>query len=204
MHEQYLDLLTHLKPNGKALKLMKQLIVRVWNDEVKLLHSSRIKAQKRIDELETHKQNAVDKVVNGDISVQEKLALQERADMEIARAKGDIDRLADKMGTKQEAIDYVLSFMGNAPRLWWDASTEMRVKYQAMMFPHGIVYDFKTNIFGTAKISSLYTLAGIKKESNKSSDSLLVTPAGFEPAIFWMRTRYPGPLDEGALLTISV
>lgn len=27
---------------------------------------------------------------------------------------------------------------------------------------------------------------------------LLVTPAGFEPAIFWMRTRRPGPLDDGA------
>ena len=27
---------------------------------------------------------------------------------------------------------------------------------------------------------------------------LLVTPAGVEPAIFWMRTRRPGPLDEGA------
>jgi hypothetical protein len=26
----------------------------------------------------------------------------------------------------------------------------------------------------------------------------LVTPAGFEPAIFWMRTKYPGPLDDGA------
>lgn len=29
-----------------------------------------------------------------------------------------------------------------------------------------------------------------------SSD--VVTPAGFEPAIFWMRTRYPRPLDDGA------
>lgn len=28
----------------------------------------------------------------------------------------------------------------------------------------------------------------------------MVTPAGFEPAIFWMRTRYPEPLDEGAKL----
>lgn len=26
----------------------------------------------------------------------------------------------------------------------------------------------------------------------------MVTPAGIEPAIFWMRTRRPGPLDEGA------
>jgi hypothetical protein len=31
----------------------------------------------------------------------------------------------------------------------------------------------------------------------------VVTPAGFEPAIFWMRTRYPGPLDEGAILPFA-
>ena len=27
-----------------------------------------------------------------------------------------------------------------------------------------------------------------------------VTPAGVEPAIFWMRTKCPGPLDDGAML----
>jgi hypothetical protein len=31
----------------------------------------------------------------------------------------------------------------------------------------------------------------------------MVTPAGFEPAIFWMRTRYPEPLDEGALTEVN-
>jgi hypothetical protein len=32
---------------------------------------------------------------------------------------------------------------------------------------------------------------------------ILVTPAGFEPAIFWMRTRYPGPLDDGATVFLT-
>ncbi len=40
-------------------------------------------------------------------------------------------------------------------------------------------------------VNSLFTLANV-------NNSLLVTPAGFEPAIFWMRTRYPEPLDDGA------
>ena len=31
----------------------------------------------------------------------------------------------------------------------------------------------------------------------------MVTPAGFEPAIFWMRTRYPKPLDDGATVDIT-
>ncbi len=26
----------------------------------------------------------------------------------------------------------------------------------------------------------------------------VVAPAGFEPAISWLRTMYPGPLDDGA------
>ena len=30
----------------------------------------------------------------------------------------------------------------------------------------------------------------------------LVTPAGFEPAIAWMRTKSPGPLDDGATTSI--
>jgi hypothetical protein len=34
--------------------------------------------------------------------------------------------------------------------------------------------------------------------SKLTINSDVVTPAGFEPAIFWMRTRYPRPLDDGA------
>lgn len=29
----------------------------------------------------------------------------------------------------------------------------------------------------------------------------LVIPAGFEPAISWMRTRCPRPLDDGTMIT---
>ena len=37
----------------------------------------------------------------------------------------------------------------------------------------------------------------------KVEKSLMVTPAGFEPAIFWMRTKYPEPLDEGAISIVQ-
>ena|GEM_PF-6147938 len=52
-------------------------------------------------------------------------------------------------------------------------------------------------------ISPLYRHIPNKKDLSVKEKSLLVTPAGFEPAIFWMRTRYPGPLDDGAMVFYS-
>lgn len=44
--------------------------------------------------------------------------------------------------------------------------------------------------------------AEIQKEASIQRASLptistMVVPGGFEPPISWMRTRYPGPLDDG-------
>ncbi len=44
-------------------------------------------------------------------------------------------------------------------------------------------------------VQVLCSLVGIPLSGN---NNVMVTPAGVEPAIFWMRTRRPGPLDEGA------
>ena len=32
----------------------------------------------------------------------------------------------------------------------------------------------------------------------------MVIPAGVEPAIFWMRTRRPRPLDDGTMLIVYI
>lgn|GEM_PF-2487708 len=38
---------------------------------------------------------------------------------------------------------------------------------------------------------------GIKNSPTGISYSFVVIPKGVEPLIFWMRTRRPGPLDDG-------
>jgi site-specific DNA recombinase len=174
LNEQFLDLLTHITPNKLSLRLIKIMIVRVWNDELRSLHVSRKKYQARINELEEHKQKATDKVVTDDITKHEKIEIHLKANKEIEGLKNSIDKLSRQIGTKQEAIDYVLSYMDNAPRIWADATPDMRALYQSMIFPEGIEYDFYKNKFGTPKLSALYTLANIKKDPSKSDESLLV------------------------------
>ena len=180
LNEQFLDLLTHITPNKLSLRLIKVMIVRVWNDELKTLHTDRKKYQSRINEIEEHKQKATDKVVTDDITKQEKIEIHLKADKEIEGLENSVSKLSRQIGTKQEAIDYVLSYMDNAPRIWADATPDMRALYQTMIFPEGIEYNFYTNKFGTPKMSALYTLANIKKDPSKSDESLLVIPTRIE------------------------
>ncbi len=174
LNDQFLDMLTNITPNTLSLRLIKVMIIRVWNDELKTLHQERKKLQNQIDLLEEHKQKATDKVVTDDITKQEKIEIHNKADKEISNLKNAISRLSMQIGTQQEAIDYVLSYMDNAPQLWADASPDMKVTYQSMIFPEGIEYDFSTNKFGTLKMSSLYTLANLKKDPSMKDESLLV------------------------------
>ena len=67
-----------------------------------------------------------------------------------------------------------------------------------MLFPNGLHFDIKDKIFGTDDLSPLFSVINNKKEPDSGSDCEMVTPAGVEPAIFWMRTRRPRPLDDGA------
>lgn len=174
LNEQFLHLLTGITPSKLSLQVMKTMIVRVWNDELKSLHGERKKYQARINDLEEHKLKATDKLVSDDISKGEKIEIHLKADKEISGLNESVTKLSRQIGTQQEAIDYVLSYMDNAPRLWADASPDMRALYQSMIFPEGIEYNFHTNKFGTLKMSALYTLANIKKDPSLADESLLV------------------------------
>lgn len=183
LNDKFATMLQEIKPNKLTQGLIKTMIVRVWNEELRSLHKQSMGFQMRIDELEAHKQKATDKVVTDDITKIEKLTIHAKADKEIIDLKKSIEKLNKQMGTKQEAIDYCLNYMDNASQIWMDSSIEMRVTYQAMIFPEGITYDFKENKFGTTKMSALYTLASIKKDPSKSEESLLVIPRGIEPRL---------------------
>lgn len=78
--------------------------------------------------------------------------------------------------------------MHDAHKLWVDADTDLKGRFQNMVFPEGVYFDSKTLDFGITNISPLYRYVPNKKDLSAKEKSLMVTPAGFEPAIFRMRT----------------
>jgi site-specific DNA recombinase len=180
IHEQFLNELAHLRPSDSTLKLMKAVIVRQWNDDVKSINTKRRNVQLKIDGIEDEKALAVERLITGDITTEEKLVFTNRLNSKAATLQAELARLQQSAKTKEEAIDYAISYMANAPRLWNDSSIEMKSQYQSMIFPEGLPYNLTKSEFGTAKMGALYTLAGIKKDPSEADESLLVTSRRIE------------------------
>lgn len=181
LHEQFLDLLTHVRPNEDKLNFLKAMIVRVWRDEVKTMRLRRTKVRERIDKLGEERIDAAESVVTGEITSEDKTAITNRIKQRVTKLTAEAQKLDRLIGTREEAIDYAITYMGNAPRLWNNASPAMKVQFQHMIFPKGISYNLHTSVFGTAEMSHLFTFAGIKKDPSMKDESLLVTPRGIEP-----------------------
>jgi len=133
-----------------------------------------------VDKLSEEKIDAAEKMVTGELSKTEKIELTNRLKKRIGTAQGDLHKLDNRIGTKEEAIEYAVNYIGNADKLWNNASPEIKQTYQHMIFPEGLPYSLSKKQFRTAKMSALYSFATIKKDPSMSEESLLVIPRRIE------------------------
>lgn len=183
LHALFQQHLEGLTPSKNMLQLMRLVVVRKWNTEMKEVRQARAKLSDQIVELEEQKITAIEKVVSGEITATDKNLLCQKLNDKIARLQRDMSLMDRRLGLKQEAIDYAINYLGSAPRLWADAGIDMKVRYQRMIFPDGLTFDLKNEKFGTAPMSILYRLADNKKDSETGSESSLVVPRGVEPRL---------------------
>jgi hypothetical protein len=113
-------------------------------------------------------------VAKGDLTRSEKDAVVKRIDERLVAVQRELRTFEGAIGTKQDAIQYAVNYIGQAARLWANASPDERLIFQRMVYPDGVPYDFATGQFGTAKMSLLYTVVNTKKDPSESEESHLV------------------------------
>lgn len=180
LHEQFLHLLASLTPDPDVEKFLKEIIVRVWRDETQTLSKKQKKLHKVLEELTAKRNKVVEMLVSGDISLKEKQELVSKINAESEVVQEELSNIGSLSELKTDAIDYAMRFMSNAPRIWSNASIEHQIIYQRLVFPEGLEYELATNKFRTPKLSTLYTLASMKKDPSMTNESLLVIPRRIE------------------------
>ena len=109
----------------------------------------------------------------------------------------------------EKAIEIILSYCLQLAELWRNAEFYKRLKLQNMMFPKGIQYDFKKQVFRTAKTNIFFKVIPLlsgemrhKKSganTNFSNHSALVIVPGFEPGTYSLEGCCSIQLSYGTL-----
>ena len=188
-HNAYYGLLKQIQPAGGLLKGYKEILIRqAARENARLNEQIKVKRDE-LDDTSTTRLAAIEDSVTS--SPERKLELSELLDHLNSKKlvqQDELDKLVDKQTVQEAKVEYAIRHMHNIAKQWLDADYDLRLRFQSMVFPEGTTLDIATMQFGTDKISPLYRYIPNKKDLSESEKSSLVTPAGFEPAIFRMRT----------------
>ena len=98
----------------------------------------------------------------------------------------ELRRLERQQAIRETDIDVALEIMRDVDRQWVLASPGARTRFQSILFPQGLIYDYKNHRFGTGEISVFYRVLPTKKGSPEPEKPFLVAGVGFEPTTFWL------------------
>ena len=165
-HDEFMMLLSSVRPDEAAQRLFKEVTLRRWNVEFKeaVEHNARLNVE--LDACKDRKSRIIDLFIDGKLTENEKTTKLAEVEIEMGRLKlqsVEADRYAHE---KEAIIDGALLFMSDPGAFWNIASVEVRKRVQAAIFPEGIEYDFDKG-FRTAKMSESYLL--IKEIADESA-----------------------------------
>lgn len=172
---QFIEFLQKLSPKAGDARLFKSVVTDAWQKKQNEIGQDIALFDKQIQKAEDEKQKVIDLAKRGVLD-------DETAKDELAKAKEKIALLRIERNEYQidefdleAGLNFCLFFMENVHRLWHEATLAQKIKFQEMVFPKGVTYDYER--FGTTEIASIYEL----KQAISEKKSTMVPPEGLEP-----------------------
>ena len=155
VEKEFVQLLGTIQPTMKHLQLLKETVIDLWEEK-----------RKRIFEMRE----------DGSYSKQDFGERRAEIDNQIAAKRISMNESNIDELDVAAAITYATHFVEKLDRQWVDLKPELKLRFQKLIFPEGILY-FKGQGFQTTRLSLILQL----KETARDEQSLLVTPRGIEP-----------------------
>ena len=142
IEDDFLNLLTMIKPKDESLSLFKEVFLRFYEKRLNELEGDSLRIKAELENLEKEKKRIIEmgkknqlteEEYNEEISqVRDKIAL---ANLNLNESKTDISEV-------ELCLNYGQNFIRTAALVWFDAPPLWKIKYQTMIFPNGVKYAF--------------------------------------------------------------
>lgn len=175
LEEEFYEYLKLIKPRDRFIDLFNETIIKRWEAEEQKLKSDYWEKTNHINELEQEQEWYIKKGRQGIIP--DHLVKKNVDDLEnkITLAKQDVSETHYQEMDVKGLLAYGKQFIQTAEIAWYDAIFEDRLKFQRMIFPEGVIYNFGG--FLNRGLALPFKLID-DFASNLSSD---VNSRGFEP-----------------------
>ncbi len=193
MHEKFTDLLKNYQiQDKKYIAPMKEIMYYTFKAEHEAKIQETAVQQKQILELATKLERLEERYVFEEISQGQYEKFKQKLEAEKYEIEESLYSNGFNLSNLEKAIDLSLKYSLKLPELWDSGDLEVKRSIQKMVFPDGILYDFKNDDYRTTRINSIFSVIPSlsvknkhKKNGNKTENSdysRLVLKAGLEPA----------------------
>lgn len=172
--QQFMEFLTQLAPKKEEMGMFRAAIIDYWQSKHDELNTDIATIDLNIQKVEEEKVRVVDLTKQGvfdaDTAKEELNRIKEKVTLlRLSRNELQIEEF-----DVEASVNYCLYFMVNAYKLWYEVKLTDKIKFQEMIFPEGVLYDY--SVFGTTKTADIYTLKSLIDTQN----STMVPPGRFE------------------------
>lgn len=186
MHEDFEDMLQRIKPDQRVIRLYKEVLVTEAANQLGTLNTKISKLRGKLDTIAENRLSAIKKFNADQLTAIEKTDLINSLDEEKSVIKDQLRKLESQQTIREADIELALNVMRDVDKQWNVASPASKARFQSVLFPSGLVYDYENHRFGTSQISPLYRCVTNKKDLPEPEKSFLVAGAGLEPATLWL------------------
>ena len=186
MHEDFMEMLKRIKPDERVLSLYREVLVTESNNQLGTLNAKMSTLRTQLSTLDDNRLAVMKKFSADQLTLAEKDELIASFDDDREVLKDELRRFEAQQLVREFDIDAALHVMESVDNQWAMASPSAKERFQSVLFPEGLVYDYENHRFGTSRISPLYSVVANKKDFPVSEKSFLVAGAGFEPATLWL------------------
>ena len=186
MHDSFNELLKNVKPEESILKLYKEVLIDEVGKHLGSLNGRISRLRRELDVIADSRIKAIKKYSDDMLTLDEKNQLVDGLDNDKFHVTGQLSDLIDIQKVQEADIDLAVNVMEQVDKQWEVSSLDSQQRFQSMLFPEGLTYDYQSGRFGTTMISPLYRYTPNKKDSEESSHNDLVAGVGFEPTTLWL------------------
>ena len=163
---QFMELLQKLAPKKEEMAMFRATVIDYWQNKHNELNTDIATIDRNIQKVEEEKVKVVDLTKQGIFDAETAKEELNRIKEKITVLKLSRNELQIEEFDVEACVNYCLYFMVNVAKLWYEIKLSDKIKFQEMVFPNGISYDYSA--FGTTKTADVYELKQLITTKNST------------------------------------